>query len=211
MSDIKDAASFNRTVAMSKQVAALYFYQQLDCLVDLAYVVSYDFFARPHLHVSIDVAGRTPPLTDVIAGLRTRLGSDPDHLSKAQREAVHLPLFGPADVNSAVGSTSGVTLGAMPGALRACISDRVVAGLSFSRAARASARRPELRRSEADRRVARSPGPGKPAPGRPSAAGARPGVARLPPTPDRAPWPSTRTAATQRRRPLRRLGGRGRR
>ena len=41
---IHDFASFNQMTGDGHEVAGLYFYQQLDCLVDLAYKVSCDFF-----------------------------------------------------------------------------------------------------------------------------------------------------------------------
>ncbi|MGW1991967.1 hypothetical protein [Embleya sp. NPDC001921] len=97
MSDIEDAASFRSTVKDPNEIAALYFYQQLDCLFDLATRVSHDFFERPHLYVRIGTSGRTPTLAEDIAGLRTRLGSDPDYLSKVQRDTVHRSLFGSVD------------------------------------------------------------------------------------------------------------------
>ena len=51
---IHDLASFNQTTGEGHEVAGLYFYQQLDCLVDLAYKVSCDFFKRPHLYITVD-------------------------------------------------------------------------------------------------------------------------------------------------------------
>ena len=41
---IIDWDSFNEVTADPHQVAGLYFYSMLDCLVDLAHKVSYDFF-----------------------------------------------------------------------------------------------------------------------------------------------------------------------
>jgi hypothetical protein len=42
--EISDLNSFNGVTVDPRQVAGLYFYSVLDCLVDLAYKVSYDFF-----------------------------------------------------------------------------------------------------------------------------------------------------------------------
>lgn len=60
---IHDLESFNRVPGAGHEVAGLCFYQQLDCLVDLAYGVACDFFKRPHLYVNVDGlnAARTAP------------------------------------------------------------------------------------------------------------------------------------------------------
>jgi hypothetical protein len=85
---IKDLDSFNRTTRRPYQIAGLYFYQVLDCLVELAYKVSCDFFTRPHLYLELN--GIAPTL----ARLRSQLGCHEDLLDKQQREAIYAPLFG---------------------------------------------------------------------------------------------------------------------
>lgn len=89
---IHDLESFNRTTGEGHEVAGLYFYQQLDCLVDLAYGVACDFFNRPHLY--IDVNG----LSETLARLHARYGTEETLPSSPQRDMVFLPVFGSGGV-----------------------------------------------------------------------------------------------------------------
>jgi hypothetical protein len=60
---IEDFASFEALTRGAHQIAGLYFFQQLDCLVDLAHQVSYDFFKRPQLYLNLGQtisAGQAP-------------------------------------------------------------------------------------------------------------------------------------------------------
>ena len=82
---IHDLESFNRTTGEGHEVAGLYFYQQLDCLVDLAYGVACDFFNRPHLY--IDVNG----LSETLARLHARYGTEETLPSSPQRDMVFFP------------------------------------------------------------------------------------------------------------------------
>jgi hypothetical protein len=50
---ITSFASFQRVTGEPRQVAGLYFFLQLDCLIELAYRISLDFFKRPHLYIDI--------------------------------------------------------------------------------------------------------------------------------------------------------------
>jgi hypothetical protein len=46
---IRDYASFDAVTKEPRQIAGLYFYYKLDCLIDAAYRISADFRRRPHL------------------------------------------------------------------------------------------------------------------------------------------------------------------
>jgi hypothetical protein len=85
---IKDLQTFDQVTGDPRQVAGLYFYMLLDCLVELAYKVSKDFFKRPHLYTQL--AGTA----GVLASLHARYGSDEEVPSKEQRDAMYVPLFG---------------------------------------------------------------------------------------------------------------------
>ena len=85
---IHDLASFNQTTSQGHEVAGLYFYQQLDCLVDLAYKVSCDFFKRPHLYITLGKLNQT------LAQLHARYGADETFPSDSQRDAIFVPIFG---------------------------------------------------------------------------------------------------------------------
>jgi len=96
--NISDLNSFNGVTKDPHQVAGLYFYSVLDCLVDLAYKVSYDFFKKPHLYINL---GRTqpavstsPPFSSVLAKLHAQYGSNELLPSTAQRDEIYLPIFG---------------------------------------------------------------------------------------------------------------------
>lgn len=85
---IHDLATFNQVTGEGREVAGLYFYQQLDCLVDLAYKVACDFFKRPHLYVKVD------GLSEVLARLHARYGADETLPNDSQRDAIYVPIFG---------------------------------------------------------------------------------------------------------------------
>jgi hypothetical protein len=92
---IHDLGSFNQTTGEGHEVAGLYFYQQLDCLVDLAYKVSCDFFKRPHLYITVDGLSETVDgLSETLARLHARYGADETLPSGAQRDAIFVPIFG---------------------------------------------------------------------------------------------------------------------
>jgi hypothetical protein len=99
---IHDVESFNQTTGAGHEIAGLYFYQQLDCLVDLAYRVACDFFNRPHLYIDVD------GLSETLARLDARYGTDETLPSGPQRDRVFLPIFGSGGVRTlpaAVAST----------------------------------------------------------------------------------------------------------
>ncbi len=86
---ISDLDSFNKVTGDPHQVAGLYFYSVLDCLVDLAYKVSYDFFKRPQLYVDLG-----PTLSSILAKLHAQYGNSEFLPSTQQRDEIDLPIFG---------------------------------------------------------------------------------------------------------------------
>jgi hypothetical protein len=85
---INDLKSFNDVTSEPHQVAGVYFFYQLDCLIDLAYKVAHDFYDRPELFT--DLAGAS----ETIAKLHARYGCDEAFLNKKQRQAIYAALFG---------------------------------------------------------------------------------------------------------------------
>jgi hypothetical protein len=67
---IRDRASFDAREGAGRELAALYAYAQLDVLIDLARLVSLDFFARPELYIAFD----DPRLDRKLAELNARYG-----------------------------------------------------------------------------------------------------------------------------------------
>jgi hypothetical protein len=88
--NIENLDSFIALTSGSRQVAGLYFYMLLDCLVDTAWHVALDFFRRPHLYTGLG----TPAIPPVLAKLHARIGTDERIPSKQQRVAILAPLFG---------------------------------------------------------------------------------------------------------------------
>jgi len=87
---IVDLASFLGATGEPRQIAGLYFYQILDCLVDLAYAVSADFRARPQLYRSLGA----PSLAPTLAGLNAQYGTEVNRLAGNQRNEIYAPIFG---------------------------------------------------------------------------------------------------------------------
>jgi len=92
---ITDRDSFDKVTAGDNGVAALYFFQQLDCLDRLAYKVAADFFNRPQHYTAVD-RGDTggPPLREILARFHARAGHDEFFPSNAQRDQIFLAIFG---------------------------------------------------------------------------------------------------------------------
>jgi hypothetical protein len=90
---IFDLTSFDAVTCEPHQVAGLYFYYKLDCLIDLAYAVSHDFFRRPELFTDLP-SGSGESIAPLIAKLHARYGTDEFLLNKMQRAAVYAALFG---------------------------------------------------------------------------------------------------------------------
>ena len=94
---IEDLKSFNDVTGDPRQIAGLYFYQQLDCLVDLAHKVSCDFFMRPKFYTNLGEVQQDEqrrPLREIVARLRTRFGYDEFFPSNPLRDEVFLAIFG---------------------------------------------------------------------------------------------------------------------
>jgi hypothetical protein len=93
---ISDLNTFNKVTGDPHQIAGLYFYLMLDCLVDLAYKVSCDFFKRPQLY--LDLGPTQPPaspaLSSILAKLHAQYGSNEFLPSTTQRDEIYLPIFG---------------------------------------------------------------------------------------------------------------------
>src|SRR5262245_1564003 len=84
---ISDLNSFELVTSNPYQVAGLYFYYKLDCLIDLAHKVANDFYDRPELFTNLaDPAGAT--ISPVVARLHARYGCDEGFLNKKQRHAI---------------------------------------------------------------------------------------------------------------------------
>jgi hypothetical protein len=102
---IEDLISFNDVTGNPRQIAGLYFYHQLDLLVDLAHKVSYDFFARPKLYIDLgevqEPGGPPRPLREILAQLHARFGYDEFFPCNPQRDEIFLPIFGRGGVYSA--------------------------------------------------------------------------------------------------------------
>jgi hypothetical protein len=81
--------SFKEVTKEPRQLAGLYFYQLLDCLVDLAYEVSCDFRKRPQLYRQLG----NQHISRTLARLNAKYGTDVDFLSAGQRSEIYLPIF----------------------------------------------------------------------------------------------------------------------
>jgi|SRR2546427_6060159 len=99
---ISDLATFQEVTKKPREVAGLYFYMELDCLVDLAYRISCDFFKRPHLYTElgrVTVGGRGSSMSGILARLNARYGSNEKIPSKEQRKQIYEHIFGQAEGN----------------------------------------------------------------------------------------------------------------
>jgi hypothetical protein len=99
---IIDFNSFKEVTEKPRTIAGLYFYQLLDCLVDLAYDVSADFRNRPEQYQHLG----DPKTALTLARLNAKYGTEIDFLSGAQRSAIYLPIFGSWDSSTPIVSDS---------------------------------------------------------------------------------------------------------
>jgi hypothetical protein len=98
---IRDLATFTTVTSGDRRLAALYFWHKLDCLVELGYAVSCDFFKRPHLYLELE-GPRDPekedrpaqPIARRLAELHARYGTDEKIPSTPQRDGVFSSVFG---------------------------------------------------------------------------------------------------------------------
>jgi hypothetical protein len=86
---IDSLETFEWVTASPREIAALYFYQQLDELIELARAISLDFFDRPKLYTDLGDA----TLVTALARLHARYGSDEQYLSCEQRKKIYAPIF----------------------------------------------------------------------------------------------------------------------
>lgn len=86
-----EEAAFTPVSSKSHHVAALYFYLELDALIDCAHAVATDFFARPQLYTALG-----EPLAPRLAELYARYGTDERIPSSAQRNLIYRSVFGRA-------------------------------------------------------------------------------------------------------------------
>jgi hypothetical protein len=96
---IRDLESFSAQTSEPHQVAGLYFFSVLDCLVDLSYKVAHDFFDRPHLYLDLGSAQtdpKRPSIAPLLASLHAQYGTNEYLPGKAQRQQIFSALFGPA-------------------------------------------------------------------------------------------------------------------
>jgi hypothetical protein len=90
---IANRQSFQAATGEPREIAGLYFYQLLDCLVDLAYKVSLDFRRRPQLYRDLG----QPSLAPILAELSAKYGTEVNFLSGGERNEVYAPIFGKLD------------------------------------------------------------------------------------------------------------------
>jgi hypothetical protein len=100
---VKDSITFQAVTGDPRQIAGLYFYKQLDCLVDLAHRVSQDLFMRPQFYINLgevpkkkDAPRDAPPklVRQALAELHGRFGYNELFPSNAQRDEIFRPIFG---------------------------------------------------------------------------------------------------------------------
>jgi hypothetical protein len=85
---ISDQATFDNTTGAGHELAGLYAWAKLDCLIRLARLVSLDFFTRPEYYKQLD-----PDVVRSLAELNARYGSDEQFPSDEQRHTIFTPLF----------------------------------------------------------------------------------------------------------------------
>jgi len=95
---IHDKVSFDKVTGIGenerRQIAGIYFYYTLDCLVDLAQRVSLDFFQRPQVYTSLGKAKDEMYAREKLARLNARSGHHEGFPSKQQRYCVYGHMFG---------------------------------------------------------------------------------------------------------------------
>jgi hypothetical protein len=93
---VSSAQSLATPTTAPRQLAGLYFYFVLDCLIELAHEISKDFFARPQLYNRLG----EPAISATLARLNSQYGNDEHVPSREQRAAIFRPLFGQDRVTS---------------------------------------------------------------------------------------------------------------
>lgn len=93
---ITDFSSFETVTGGDKGLAALYFWLKLDPLVELAFAISSDFFARPKMYRAL-----SDDIAEELAVFHARCGTDERIPSLQQRAEIFAPLFGSVDTPNA--------------------------------------------------------------------------------------------------------------
>ena len=101
---IKNLDDFEAATTEPRQIAGLYFFQLLDCLLDLVYEVSVDYYDRPQLYR--DLGEPELAIAAALARLNAKYGSDIDFLSAGQRRAIYSPIFGSWNGSTSNGNDS---------------------------------------------------------------------------------------------------------
>lgn len=97
---IRDIRSFEETTADPRQIAALYFYQTLDCLIDLTYAVAVDFRKRPQLYRELGQASQHQSIAEILGRFNAQYGTEITVLSGIQRRDIYVPIFGDSQDDS---------------------------------------------------------------------------------------------------------------
>ncbi len=95
---ITNQKTFAEVTGQTRQIAGLYFYQVLDCLIDLAYFISGDFRSRPQLYRSLGEPSLA--LAEILAKLNAQYGTEINFLDGNQRSQVYGPIFGSSSGSS---------------------------------------------------------------------------------------------------------------
>jgi hypothetical protein len=85
---IHDQKGFDAVTGPRRELAGLCAWAELDMLIDLARLISLDFFARPEYYKDLD-----PHVVACLARLHARYGCDERLLSHEQRQAIFTPVF----------------------------------------------------------------------------------------------------------------------
>jgi len=113
---ITNLDSFLDATAPPRTTASVYFHKQVDPFYDVGLTVAKDFFARPQLYTMVQLPAngeppngqddredserelaekKGPSVIEIMARLRSRVGTDEALPSRSQRLEIYLPIFGP--------------------------------------------------------------------------------------------------------------------
>jgi hypothetical protein len=86
---IRDKRTFNAVAGQGHEIAGMYAFAKLDDLIDLARLVSLDFFGHPEYYKTFD----NPDVAEDLAQMHAQYGCNEKFLSHEQRQAIFIPLF----------------------------------------------------------------------------------------------------------------------
>ena len=86
---IRDKQTFEAVAGPGHEIAGMYAFAKLDALIDLARLVSLDFFGRPEYYKTFD----NPKVVEDLAQMHARYGCNEEFLSHEQRQTIFTPLF----------------------------------------------------------------------------------------------------------------------